>query len=106
MICKNCEKEFDETKGDCPYCGAVPESSIYSSEINATGRPEPESDFGSKAQGPRVVYKQFNIGSSIVSWLVLVVIIAVLMFFVLPVFVFVALAAVVVWMLTRIFMGF
>ena len=104
MICKNCEKEFDETKGDCPYCGAVPEGNLQGNNINTTG--QPERDYERENQGPRVVYKQFNIGSSIVSWLVLIVIVAVLMFFVLPVFVFIALAAVVVWMLGRIFMGF
>lgn len=104
MICQNCEREFDEKMGDCPYCGAVPDSNMHGSEINRAQ--EEREAFGEDKSGPRVVYKQFNIGSSLVSWLVIIVVAAALLFFVLPVFAFFFIGAAVVWLLARVFMGF
>ncbi len=114
MLCKNCEKEFENAAGDCPHCGAVPEletevldrrerdgfSGITIDE-SGDGREE-EARFG-RQEGSGVYVKQVNFSSGILSQIAFFLIMAFAIFFLLPTFLLFFIIISAVWFVFKLF---
>jgi hypothetical protein len=109
MRCANCDREFDETGGDCPYCGAVPESALHtlSGARLSKGAAGDEADgrAGAGQSGPRVYFKTISFSSrSFLKQLLFAGGLLLAAFIVLPAFLFLALGLYAVWLLLRLFL--
>ena len=118
MKCQNCFKEFDATKGDCPYCGAVPEQEATilnnneKNNYNGLTVSGDGDDFYSGANDnddyqngrthPRITVKTYSFGSGgFLTQIIVVLISALAIFILLPAFIFVFLILLAVWFLYR-----
>lgn len=112
MKCRNCEKDFDPSLGDCPHCGAVPEldaKQMSSQEIHdfsgVTIDPEQDDNQNSyqRQDGPKVYVKKVSFSSGIFSIIFLVIIIGLFIFVAMPVFLILALVMAVIWFFAQLF---
>jgi hypothetical protein len=116
MRCANCEREFDETNGDCPYCGAVPEIAGRKNPFAGKENEPPEitvngdgfyeeghSRRGGQTSGARARFQTASFSSGILARLLVAAFILFAIFGLLPAFVFVALILAAAWFVLRIF---
>ncbi|MDR3348254.1 MAG: hypothetical protein LBO03_01385 [Acidaminococcales bacterium] len=117
MRCANCDREFDETGGDCPYCGAVPDKELNrQTAFNRMGEKPPEitinEDGFYEGQGfdrrewrndPRARVWTARFPSGILGSLLLAAILLFSVFVLLPAFIFIALGLAAAWFIYRLF---
>lgn len=110
MKCKNCEREFDQSLGDCPYCGAVPEVDVkqMSSQerdnfSGITIDPERNEENHEQQQaGPKIYFKQVS-SSGLISTLIFLIVIGLFIFVAMPLLALIALGIAVIWFFSRVF---
>ncbi|MDR2006480.1 MAG: hypothetical protein LBP78_04470 [Acidaminococcales bacterium] len=117
MRCANCDRDFDETDGDCPYCGAVPDKELKrKTAFNRAGNKPPEITVnedgfyeergfgrGGWRGGPSARFWKVSFPSGILGSLLLAVILLLAVFVLLPAFLFVALGLAALWFIYRLF---
>ena len=113
MTCKNCDKDFDPSAGDCLYCGAVPDldakqtpSQERDSSTGITIGPEQADTCWKQEQQtgqPKVHFKKISFSSGIISTLILLVVIGLFIFVAMPLFAIIAIVLAVAWAFSSLF---
>ena len=115
MRCANCEREFDETVGDCPYCGAVPEQNIRRTHQNVNSEQggywqEINREDTARRKGARIHMRRINFSYGLIPQLIFIIIVLIIVLFaifiLLPASVLLFLGLVVAWFIFRLFKAF